>query len=285
MHIEGTSPAPPPADAAPRGSGPDPGSWRLRVEPAPGRLVVAGTIGAAGEHAHAAAQVMVCVSGAVLLAGPDGRETAVRAAVIPAGRRHRLRPAPGPVPAGVMLWADAGSPTGRLLHDAAADGPASGAGAWKRAAAGLSVAAEETTEEAAARVVGLLDRRVAEAVGDRSGGPDHPAVVRLLRLLPGAVGEGPVRLAEIAPRVGVSASRLGHLLAAHLGVSFPVLVRWSRLHAAIDAARQGANATEAAHAAGFADSAHLTRVCKEMFGITPSQALVATRFPANRAAG
>ena len=39
---------------------------------------------------------------------------------------------------------------------------------------------------------------------------------------------------------------------------------------AIEAVMAGASWTEAAHEAGFADSAHLTRTHRRMFGIEPS---------------
>jgi transcriptional regulator GlxA family with amidase domain len=35
----------------------------------------------------------------------------------------------------------------------------------------------------------------------------------------------------------------------------------------------GGTLTDAAHAAGFADSAHMNRVCHEMFGLAPSEAV------------
>jgi AraC-like DNA-binding protein len=47
-------------------------------------------------------------------------------------------------------------------------------------------------------------------------------------------------------------------------------LRWKRLIAAISASALGASLTQAAHAAGFADSAHLTRVFRATFGISPS---------------
>ncbi|MEV4188993.1 helix-turn-helix domain-containing protein, partial [Streptosporangium canum] len=92
--------------------------------------------------------------------------------------------------------------------------------------------------------------------------------------------DGPLLLGELAARAGVSASRLGHLFAEHLHLSYPAWRRWARLLHAIEQVRRGATLTEAAHAAGFADSAHLTRTCRAMFGITPSQALAATGWNA-----
>jgi AraC-like DNA-binding protein len=44
-------------------------------------------------------------------------------------------------------------------------------------------------------------------------------------------------------------------------------VQWLRLIRAVDAHAGGLSLTEAAHAAGFADSAHLSRTFKRMFGM------------------
>lgn len=261
-------------DGSDSGSRAGAGEWRVEVEAAPGRLVIVGAIGAAGEHAHAAVQVLVCGSGRVLLG--DGRtELPVRAAVIPAGHAHRVRPMPGaaPGPTGVMVYLDADAPGGRALHEAAARG---GVGDWVAAASVFVGDGPPAGELSSARVLRTLDRLGASGPGQVR----HPALTAALALLPDAVVDGPVRLGEVAARTGVSASRLGHLFAEQLGWSFPAAVRWARLHVVIAAARGGANATEAAHAAGFADSAHLTRVFKAMFGITPSQAQAAAQWTA-----
>ncbi|WP_255420894.1 helix-turn-helix domain-containing protein [Micromonospora sp. HM5-17] len=75
----------------------------------------------------------------------------------------------------------------------------------------------------------------------------------------------------------MSASRRGHLFAGRLGFSYPAWRRWRRLLKAVQAVRAGASLTQAAHDAGFADSAHLSRIFRAMFGITPSEALAAIR--------
>ncbi|MGI8814985.1 MAG: helix-turn-helix domain-containing protein [Pseudonocardia sp.] len=53
-------------------------------------------------------------------------------------------------------------------------------------------------------------------------------------------------------------------------MSFPAYLRWTRLRRAVEGLRAGGNLTDAAHAGGFTDSAHLNRVCHEMFGLAPS---------------
>jgi AraC family transcriptional regulator len=46
------------------------------------------------------------------------------------------------------------------------------------------------------------------------------------------------------------------------------------LNRALSIGFSGGSWTEAAHAANFADSAHLTRTCRRMFGLAPTSARV-----------
>lgn len=74
-----------------------------------------------------------------------------------------------------------------------------------------------------------------------------------------------------------SAARVAHVSAAHLarlfrtecGTTFRAYVRWRRLLRAVEMALAGNSLTEAAYAAGFADSAHLSRTFREMLGVAP----------------
>ncbi|WP_421762137.1 helix-turn-helix domain-containing protein [Devosia sp.] len=77
-------------------------------------------------------------------------------------------------------------------------------------------------------------------------------------------------LGEIASRVGLSEGRFRHLFVTETGVAFRPYVLWARLNRALALGYSGVSWTEAAHAAYFADSAHLTRTCRRMFGIAPS---------------
>lgn len=80
----------------------------------------------------------------------------------------------------------------------------------------------------------------------------------------------PISLGEVASAVALSESHFRHLFVAETGNSFRAYVLWLRINLAIDAVMGGASWTEAAHEAGFADSAHLTRTHKRMFGIEPT---------------
>lgn len=82
--------------------------------------------------------------------------------------------------------------------------------------------------------------------------------------------ESPVMLAQAASVAHLSPSRFRHLFIDQTGVSFRAYLLWARVSRAIGKGMAGASWTEAAQASGFADSAHLTRTCRRMFGIAPS---------------
>ena len=73
----------------------------------------------------------------------------------------------------------------------------------------------------------------------------------------------------LARRVSLSADRLMHLFAATTGLPLRRYGVWLKLKLALRAALAGATLTEAAHAAGFSDSAHLSHSFKAMFGLPP----------------
>jgi len=113
--------------------------------------------------------------------------------------------------------------------------------------------AEETLPRMDMRIAGLLNH---------------------LRRLP----EKRVTLGELAKEAGLSESRLTHLFKQETGVSIRRYLLWLRLNDAMSRAIAGASLTEAAHGAGFSDSAHLTRTCREMFGINPFAVVRHSRF-------
>ncbi len=81
--------------------------------------------------------------------------------------------------------------------------------------------------------------------------------------------DGTPTLAAAAAVAHLSPSRFRHLFIEQMRTPFRTYVLWLRLNAAVESYSQGRNWTEAAHHAGFADSAHLSRTFRRMFGISP----------------
>ncbi len=103
--------------------------------------------------------------------------------------------------------------------------------------------------------------------------PRDEAFVDVLRQIDAELEHGVVRLGAVARVGNLSASRFRHRFAAQVGLPFRRYVLWRRLRLAVVEMNRGADATTAAHAAGFADLAHFSRTLKAMFGVTASQAL------------
>lgn len=83
---------------------------------------------------------------------------------------------------------------------------------------------------------------------------------------------------ELAAELAISESRLIHLFTEQIGIPIRPYLRWLRLIEAVKTILTGRSLTEAAHAAGFADSAHLSRTFRLMFGFSPSDILKNDRF-------
>lgn len=96
-----------------------------------------------------------------------------------------------------------------------------------------------------------------------------PRIAKALALLSAQI-DRPVRLSTLARTLNVSQSWLSHRFAEDIGVPLRRYVVWLRLQGAVKSVLQGASWTEAAHAVGFSDSAHLSRSFRATFGIAPS---------------
>jgi len=80
------------------------------------------------------------------------------------------------------------------------------------------------------------------------------------------------RAAEVANQLALSESRFLHLFSQELGIAWRPYLLWRRMICAVKAIMNNTSATEAAHMAGFSDSAHLSRTFKSTFGMTIRQA-------------
>lgn len=100
-------------------------------------------------------------------------------------------------------------------------------------------------------------------------GSIDPRIERAIAWVRSRLNE-PLSLAQAAAQAHLSPSRFRHLFMAQTGVSFRAYLLWARVELAIGRGMSGLPWTAAAHEAGFADSAHLSRTCRRMFGIAPS---------------
>lgn len=82
--------------------------------------------------------------------------------------------------------------------------------------------------------------------------------------------EGALTLEEVAGEACLSPSRFRHLFVEETGMALRPYILWHRFLRVWDLLMDGASISSAAHAAGFADAAHLTRTSRQMFGFPPS---------------
>lgn len=243
--------------------------WRLDG----GRTLFVGTLDRNDAHEHGA-PVFLSSLGApfgLRLQG-DGRWLSVDAAMIPAGVVHELDIGGAPI---AVLYAE---PT--------------------IAGAGALAALVSDSEERASAVVGrskvrMLVRNLYEdraslgwadealddllGFGGRTGRRQiDPRVAAAARLLEISDHET-LTLADVAPCVKLSASRLRRLFESEIGVPFGRYRAWTRMRRALDAVTLGRNLTAAAHAAGFADQAHFAHDFRRTFGAPASRSLTGVR--------
>jgi AraC-like DNA-binding protein len=92
-------------------------------------------------------------------------------------------------------------------------------------------------------------------------------VIRMLRQQP--LDTHSTSLVELSKIAGLSPSRFAHVFSESFGVPVRPYMRWLRLMRAVRELVSGRSVTHAAHIAGFADAAHLTRTCRRTLGVSP----------------
>jgi AraC-like DNA-binding protein len=228
-----------------------------------GVVVFDGVGGAADRHRHDALQLVVGCDAPVVVRTDIGA-VRVAATIVPSQVDHAL------VATGrtVLVLVEPAGAVGAAVAGVAADhigvdlgprlaglppppaGDADGSVAWSR--------------RALAHLTGLAGDV------DLSGG--RPEVRDAARFVDEHL-DGSPRLGDAAARVGLSPRQLRRLIDADLGMPFRRYVLWRRLRRAVLAVRGGDDLTTAAATAGFADSAHFSRVFRSMFGLAPSEVL------------
>jgi len=115
----------------------------------------------------------------------------------------------------------------------------------------------------------------ARAVVRKLAGGVEPTVVTDERILRATTYirshlDAELTLDEVAEVACLSPSRFRHLFVEQTGMAFRPYVLWRRFLHVWELLMRGTTLSAAAHAARFADAAHLTRTSRRMFGFPPS---------------
>jgi AraC family transcriptional regulator len=218
--------------------------------------------GDADFHAHHAIQITACLTGALTLTSADGTLSAPILAVA-ADARHKFE-AHGLL---AFIFVEPESRLGRALTESlfrgralvAVDGPG-----IARHLEPLRATFDSPPGKGALLGAG---QKVAEALapGPRARLPD-PRIQRIIDYAASHLDE-PLSLASASAGVHLSPSRLRHLFVEQTGLAFKTYLLWLRLVSAVAFYSEGKSLTEAAHAAGFSDSAHFSRIFRRTFGL------------------
>jgi len=213
-------------------------------------------------HAHHAIQITICLDGALELFAGNASQSG-RVIAVAADARHRFT-AHGLI---AFIFVEPESWAGRALTASLfANGPLAEIDSGRMLP--LLDALRGTFDEALtpadllAAGWGALDALV----------PPGPAPLpdqRIQKVIDHAVANPDASLDRSAASAGVylSPSRLRHLFVEQTGLAFKTYMLWLRLVRALEIYSAGQSLTEAAHEAGFSDSAHFSRIFKRTFGL------------------
>lgn len=231
-------------------------SWTGSAWLHPGLGVFRGNAGDNALHAHYAHQVAIALEGEVEVTFADSRLRGAGIA-IPANVRHQL--APQRV---LLIYLDPTSASGRALF--AQEGllaralPAPYCAKLLTAAQSHASLQQVLAGSFSASVPTPVDQRLATVVAKLESSLDFGVNVDR---------------DVLAAMVNLSPTRFSHWFVAQAGMPLRGYRKWLRLLVALNNVARTGHLTEAAHAAGFADSAHFSRTFRQMFGINPMAAL------------
>jgi AraC-like DNA-binding protein len=229
-------------------------------------------IGKAGElpaHAHQAIQICFLFEGRIRLR-PSNEDpwTDYDLAIVPSRHRHGMDGSR--IHYGATLFVEPETRAGRILterylrHGIAAieRAPVDSALLELRAAA-LEQRGPRAIVERACAVVESLTQHSQPAV------TSDERILRAVKYINDHLS-APLTLEQVAGVAYLSPSRFRHLFAEQTGMALRPYILWRRFVSVWEHRMKGASLSTAAHAAGFADSAHLARTSRRMIGIPPS---------------
>jgi len=231
-----------------------------------GFLLTARAQGAVPSHAHHAIQIVIAFDGCVAIRGKDDGWRESRGLVVRADAEHSFD-CNGAL--GVMVFVD----------------PESSEGAWLSASLRQDITiVPDTRLDALLQALRMFAERpdetddVAELVrgcvqGLRPGlAPTRRFDSRVTTVLDAIRQSDDLRMSldTAADLACLSPTRFAHLFRDQVGLPFSRYMLWRKLTRAMVAIASERTIAAAAHAADFADAAHLTRTFHQMVGMAPS---------------
>jgi AraC-like DNA-binding protein len=244
-----------------------------------GGAIFLGTAGAIPAHAHQAIQICFRFAGRIRLRTNNEEPwTDYELALVPSRQRHAMDGSR--VHYGATIFVEPETREGRVLAE-------------RYARHGIAEVGRTLVEDALPLLrVTALERRGHAAIVERARGvvqaltqqtePSAASDERVIRAVK-YVNEhlsAPLTLRQVAGVAYLSPSRFRHLFAEQTGMGLRQYVLWRRFVSVWQHRMNGASLSTAAHAAGFADSAHLTRTSRRMFGMPPSSLDISEAPPA-----
>jgi len=245
------------------------GVWAGRLFVWPGRALYLGDAADTTLHAHHAIQLCIAIAGSFRLrSSARGRWVQHREAVVPADSEHQLD---GRGALLALVYLEPEAEPGRQL---------------------MALPRTKSFGLKEERILNRVRDRLASLAGSQDGEREAGAAIddvltglmpnyvpcggldaRVVDLLEHLAGLSDPRMsaADAAATVGLSSHRFQHLFRTNTGIPFRRYLLWLRLVAAVGHVARGGTLTDAAHDAGFSDSAHLSRTFRRMFGLSPSE--------------
>lgn len=231
-----------------------------------GFLLIGRAQGEVPAHAHHAVQVVVALEGTVAIRGAGGPWRRCGGLVVRPDALHSFD-CSGAL--GAMLFVDPESNEGTWLRSSLLEEIAIVPDARLTSSVGALRTFVERPLEGLA--VESLIRQLVQALSPGAP-PMRRMDPRVTAVLSGVHASDDLRISlpAAADKACLSASRFAHLFRQQMGLPFSRYMLWRKLTRAMVLIGSGETIAAAAHAADFADAAHLTRTFYQMVGMAPS---------------
>lgn len=231
-----------------------------------GFLAIGRARGVVPPHAHHAIQIVVALEGEIAACDQDARWTTGRGIIIGADAEHSYDSRDA---LAAMLFVDPESTEGIWLGSSLSEEIT--VVPERRVLACVEELRRFRESPMESLELGALIRHCVQSLS--AGAPParriDPRVTKVLHRIQQS-DDLRVSLESAAAAAFLSPSRFAHLFKQQLGLPFRRYLLWRKLTRAMLVIGQEGTATAAAHAADFADAAHLTRTFCQMFGIPPT---------------